>query len=275
MVMKTNGARSRILIFVAFVLLLGVGALFLPSNQVIERPGPTVNVLGDVADDAGSEVPLITLHGTKEYRGSAGQIDLLTVYVDGTPEYPLNWWQILRAQFNEKKQIAPMEWYYPNGASLKQVERVAEKQMSDSQLQATRAALSEAGLSGADALQLAQKADFAVAGIGGPSAGLAFALGVYDLATAGSLVGKHHVAATGEIDKAGNVRGIGGLPQKLWGAAAAGADTVFISPENCIDLPASVPNGMRVVPVATVAEAIAAAGKLGQGKGVNLPSCPV
>lgn len=94
--------------------------------------------------------------------------------------------------------------------------------------------------------------------IGGPSAGLVFALAVYDLLTPGGLAGDLVVSATGTIDESGEVGAIGGLEQKLWGAARAGTDLFLMPLSNCADLPARIPNDMRVAPVASLEEAIAA-----------------
>jgi PDZ domain-containing protein len=67
------------------------------------------------------------------------------------------------------------------------------------------------------------------ANIGGPSAGLAMALGIIDKLTGGHLTGNHTVAVTGTIDAEGNVGPIGGAPQKAIAAREAGA-TVFLVP---------------------------------------------
>ncbi len=64
----------------------------------------------------------------------------------------------------------------------------------------------------------------AVDQVGGPSAGMVFALGVVDLLTPGEMTGGKRFAGTGTIDSAGNVGAIGGIRQKLLGARAAGAE---------------------------------------------------
>jgi PDZ domain-containing protein len=65
-------------------------------------------------------------------------------------------------------------------------------------------------------------------GIGGPSAGLAFALEVMQK-LGRNLVRGHRVAATGEMELNGTVAPIGGIKQKTFGAREAGAD-VFLVP---------------------------------------------
>ena len=60
--------------------------------------------------------------------------------------------------------------------------------------------------------------------IGGPSAGMMFALGIVDKLTPDSLTGGRFVAGTGEISVNGAVSPIGGIQQKMAGARAAGSD---------------------------------------------------
>ena len=60
----------------------------------------------------------------------------------------------------------------------------------------------------------------------GPSAGTGFALGIVDKLTDGNLTGGHTVAVTGTIDADGKVGAIGGVVQKMAGAAASWRDAV-------------------------------------------------
>ena len=107
--------------------------------------------------------------------------------------------------------------------------------------------------------------------IGGPSAGLMFALGVVDKLTPGPLTGGTHVAGTGTIDATGRVGAIGGIQQKLVGARSAGA-TVFLVPEgNCADAAEAIPDGLRLVKVATLDQAVDALEEL-RGGG-DVPAC--
>lgn len=68
--------------------------------------------------------------------------------------------------------------------------------------------------------------------IGGPSAGMMFALTIYDLLTPGSLTGGQSVAGTGEINAAGVVGAIGGIAQKMVGAQDDGARLFLVPSEN-------------------------------------------
>lgn len=110
--------------------------------------------------------------------------------------------------------------------------------------------------------------------IGGPSAGLIFALAVYDSLTPGALAEGLTVSGTGTIDDAGAVGSIGGLEQKIWGALNAGSDLMLMPIANCVDLPDRLPDGVRVAPVATLGEAIAAIETVGAGgEPVGLERC--
>lgn len=110
-----------------------------------------------------------------------------------------------------------------------------------------------------------------VGDIGGPSAGLMFALGIVDKLTPGNLTRGRFIAGTGEISADGTVSPIGGIQQKMVGAREAGA-TIFLTPAaNCPDTAGSVPAGMRLVKVSTLSGAVSALQALAAGR--NVPSC--
>lgn len=114
--------------------------------------------------------------------------------------------------------------------------------------------------------------DIELEDVGGPSAGVMFALGIVDKLTPGAMSGGRHIAGTGTIDDRGNVGGIGGIPQKMVGARQAGA-TVFLAPaDNCKEAVSTVPPGLKLIKVETLAGAVAALDNLREGKG-KLPSC--
>ena len=107
--------------------------------------------------------------------------------------------------------------------------------------------------------------------VGGPSAGMMFALGIVDKLTPLNLTGGAFIAGTGEISLNGAVGPIGGIQQKMAAARAAGA-TVFLTPAaNCPDTAGAVPPGLRRVKVSSLAGAIAALRALKAGRPV--PSC--
>ena len=97
--------------------------------------------------------------------------------------------------------------------------------------------------------------------IGGPSAGLVFALGIYDKITVGELLAGRNVAGTGTITPSGDVGSIGGVRQKLASAERAGATVFFVPSGNCADL-TGVRTDLTVVKVSTLGEAISQLGVL-------------
>jgi PDZ domain-containing protein len=109
--------------------------------------------------------------------------------------------------------------------------------------------------------------------IGGPSAGLAFALTLIDELTPGELTGGRRVAVTGTIAISGEVGAIGGLAQKVSAVRQQGAD-VFLVPtaQGEADLARArevAGDDLAIVPVATLDEALAALAEFG-GNGLEL-----
>lgn len=109
--------------------------------------------------------------------------------------------------------------------------------------------------------------------VGGPSAGLAFSLGIIDVLTPGELTGGQRVAVTGTIDAAGNVGPVGGVAQKTAVAIDEGYD-VFLVPSDEVDEVRERAGGnLRVVPVDTLEQALDALASLG-GSGVERAAGP-
>jgi PDZ domain-containing protein len=111
--------------------------------------------------------------------------------------------------------------------------------------------------------------------IGGPSAGLMFALGIIDKVGPEDLTGGKFIAGTGEIDEqdpqSGKIDPIGGIQLKMIAAKRKGA-TVFLAPAgNCSDVRGDTPDGLQVVKVSTLHEAVQDLLKIKQGESV--PSC--
>jgi len=93
--------------------------------------------------------------------------------------------------------------------------------------------------------------------IGGPSAGLMWALGLYDLLTPGDLTSGRTIAGTGQIALDGTVIPIGGIEEKLVAAADAGASVFLVPQGNMGAARASGDHGLELVPVATFDDALA------------------
>jgi PDZ domain-containing protein len=94
--------------------------------------------------------------------------------------------------------------------------------------------------------------------IGGPSAGLMFTLGIIDKLTDDDLTGGRFIAGTGTVDADGKVGPIGGVLLKLITAREAGATVFLVPADNCAEAVTAVPEGLQLVKVGTVDEAVAA-----------------
>lgn len=341
---------------VAFVILLVM--TLLPSAYVIQQPGPVFNTLGSTTTADGEEVPLITVPDEKDST-TTGQLDLLTVQVSGNRERTPSWFELALAWFDRSRAVVPIDRIFPAGQTTEQRNTENAALMSDSQLEASAAALRELGYdvpgeiavgtvddagAAAGALQVGdvvtsvdgvaaanvdavRGAVQAAAGapvtvgytrgdtpatvtvtpkqtevdgqeqwllgiglqesfdlpvdvkiqlndVGGPSAGMMFALGIIDKMSDGDLTGGQHIAGTGTIDADGNVGPIGGIRQKLYGARDAGA-TVFLAPEsNCNEVVGHVPDGIRVFSTSTLAQSMTVLQTIREGGDLDaLPTC--
>ena len=94
--------------------------------------------------------------------------------------------------------------------------------------------------------------------VGGPSAGLMWAVGLYDLLTPGDLTRGRTIAGTGAIDLDGNVGAIGGIRDKVVAAEDANADVLLLPEANLAELRGMDTGGVRLVPVSTFDAAIEA-----------------
>ena len=353
---------SRSTVFGAWSLVVATLVLlvlsFLPSPYVIQQPGPVLNTLGTSPDADGNEVPLITVPDEKD-TPSAGQLDLLTVQINGNRERTPSWIELAQAWFDPSRAVVPLDRIFPSGQSTEQRNTENAALMSDSQLEASAAALRQLGytvpqdvvvgtiddsgasagvlrlgdvitaLDGAPAASVADIRSAVQAGggapvelgierdgaqssvsvtprltdvdgqqqwllgvgltlnfdlpvdvkiqinnVGGPSAGMMFALGIIDKMSTGDLTGGQHIAGTGTIDADGNVGGIGGIRQKLYGARNAGA-TWFLAPQsNCNEVVGHVPDGIRVFSVSTLQDSLTALETIRDGGDLDaLPTC--
>jgi len=101
--------------------------------------------------------------------------------------------------------------------------------------------------------------------VGGPSAGMMFALGIIDELSQQDITGGRKIAGTGTIDAAGNVGPIGGVQMKTIAAKRDGA-TVFLTPaDNCADAAKNAPGGLTLVKVTTLQSALDALATLRAG----------
>ncbi|SBT50916.1 YlbL family protein [Micromonospora narathiwatensis] len=94
--------------------------------------------------------------------------------------------------------------------------------------------------------------------IGGPSAGLMFALGIVDKLEPADLTGGKIIAGTGTIDDEGRVGPIGGIAQKLVGAKHAGAKVFLVPADNCAEAVSNPQPGLPLLKVTSLDDALKA-----------------
>lgn len=101
--------------------------------------------------------------------------------------------------------------------------------------------------------------------IGGPSAGLMFALEVYNQLIREDLTKGYRIAGTGTINIDGEVGPIGGISQKVIAAHKAGADIFFAPNERgakhsnykeAVKTAKDIGTNMKIVPVDTFDDAV-------------------
>ncbi|MBM6699171.1 Lon protease [Bifidobacterium pullorum subsp. saeculare] len=247
---------------------LAVVMLCLPGGYTVEWPGPTQDVLGE----SGGR-PVIAVKGAETHRDS-GRLLLVTVTAEGVPGYPVTAAQTLWAWFDPQQVVLPSEAVVPIGESGEEYADRTARQMASSQDKAVAAAFAfmrGRGMAVPDGATATMHVDE----IGGPSAGLMYALGLVDKLTATEETGGHTIAGTGTIARDGKVGAIGGIRLKMLGAKRDGA-TWFLAPAaNCDEVVGHVPQGLRDVRVSTLAEAYDALVAIGKGQGDSLPHCAV
>jgi PDZ domain-containing protein len=113
--------------------------------------------------------------------------------------------------------------------------------------------------------------DITLEDVGGPSAGMIFALAIVDRLTPGALVEGEHVAGTGTITAQGDVGPIGGISFKVVAAREAGATAFLVPQDNCAEAAAAAPDGLRLVKVTDLDSAVTALQDLTAGR--PTPSC--
>ncbi|UCM90219.1 YlbL family protein [Streptomyces marincola] len=115
--------------------------------------------------------------------------------------------------------------------------------------------------------------DIQLADVGGPSAGLMFALALIDRLEEGDLTGGAFVAGTGTIDNEGTVGPIGGVSMKTIAAREAGAEFFLTPEENCAAAAEDAPDGLTLIEVGTLDDALAALADIRAGDTDGLPRC--
>lgn len=141
-----NGRRNRRIGWVILILaLVGVVIIgFTPAPYAIEKPGPVFNTIG-TTQVKNKSVPVISIPSKTTYPTS-GALDMLTVNVTGDPTQPPSWAEIAGAWFDPSEAVVPMDELYAPNETVEQSNAEGTAQMTESQQDATAAALYAQGI---------------------------------------------------------------------------------------------------------------------------------
>lgn len=228
-------------------------ALVAPMNFVLINPGPSSPIFPKVVALKNQSAD----SSLKSYPVN-GNLYLLTIYVTNPQSY-VSGSMVLGCWVWGKCAALPRSVMYEKETTNKEELATSTKEMTTSQNVAVAAAKSYLTRKYPQ-INLEDFTDsslkVSLKNTGGPSGGLVFTLGLIDLLTPVDILQGRKVAGTGTINAKGEVGSIGGLTEKVLGAKDVGSSVLFISRENCLDLPREV-TGISVVAVDTVDEAVA------------------
>jgi PDZ domain-containing protein len=239
--------------------LLLIAPLLLPVNFVFVNPGEGTPLFPKMLKLSSSQpVSGKAVSDVKTYPVD-GQMFLLSIYVTN-PETVILGYQVLQCWAKATCVVTPRSVIYPKQTDDDNELAIGKKEMKKSQnsaLVATKKLLAKEypDLNFSKLTDNSLNVD--LKDTGGPSGGLIFALGLTELLSPENLLQGRKIAATGTISTAGAVGSIGGVQEKIVAAREAGVELLFISRENCDDLP-DVVKGVRVIAVSTLEEAITA-----------------
>ena len=232
-------------------------ALFAPLPYVVLTPGHAQNVLNKVITPSKSAPSSLQMYP------SDGRLYLLSILITNPAAY-VTGGELIYSWMRSDYAVMPRSLFYKDGRSAETEKAIAKSEMVDSQIAAKTAALAyiaENFPEDSAAKVKPSDLEISLAKTGGPSGGLAFAIGIVELLTPTNILHGRSVATTGTIDSNGNVGTIGGAAEKILAAKKAGA-TLFLVPRgNCKDLApnvATIPKGIKVAAVSTLKEAITA-----------------
>ncbi|WP_019549009.1 S16 family serine protease [Streptomyces sulphureus] len=260
--------RTRLVLSFLPALALLLAAVLAPLPFAVAQPGITADVLGEEKGKSVISVPRDEESG-EQAADEQGRL-LLTTIAATAPEASVRIGDVASGWFDSRRAVMPRAAVYPEGESVEEIEEHNASEMKDSQDAAVDAALRQLGRAPGSVDVTLRLAD-----VGGPSAGLLFSLGIIDKlegdGAGGNLTGGRTVAGTGTIDGRGKVGAVGGVPLKTQAAKRDGASVFLVPKAECQEARAELPDGLRLVPVATLDGALDALSKL--RKGENMPTC--
>lgn len=238
-------------------------AALAPLPFVVAVPGPTADVLGSAQGK-----PVITVTGAP-VRETKGQLRMTTIRATG-PSSTMRLHQLAGYWFTTDEAVMPREAVYSSGGSDEEIEKHNLEEMAESQSAAAEAALGYLHKDPKDV-----KVELNLADVGGPSAGLLFSLGIVDKldgdGSGGDLTGGRSIAGTGTITADGTVGAVGGVALKTQAARRDGASVFLVPKAECADARSELPEGLRLVPVTSLTDAVNALRALNRGEAP--PSC--
>jgi PDZ domain-containing protein len=225
-------------------------------------PGNAQNVL-----DQSAKAKTITLSKTApdslKLYPSDGKLYLLSILITNPAAY-VTGVELLYSWMKSEYAVMPRSLFYKDGRSAEAEKAIAKTEMVDSQIVAKSVALEylEKNYPQSSTVEIKPSdLNISLAKTGGPSGGLAFAIGIVELLTSENVLQGKSVAVTGSIDSAGKVGSIGGVAEKILAAKKAGATLILVPQANCQDLApniATIPSGIKVAAVSSLEEAMAA-----------------
>lgn len=255
---------------------LAIIVLFLPSAYVVEEPGPTQDVLGkssgkyviNVDNPNNPNKKAASAASGLKSHSKSGKLLLVTVNTSGVPGYEIPNIYAVLSWFDSKKQILPREVLVPVNQNASDYKKETNKQMTSSQSSAQVAALDYAKKH-LNVNVKNVKVKMHIDDIGGPSAGMMYALGILNKLTGVDLSGGKTIAGTGTIDNNGKVGAIGGIRLKMISAKRDGARWFLAPNSNCDEVVGNIPQGLNVVSVKTLDDAYKALEKIKAGKSIK------
>jgi PDZ domain-containing protein len=185
-----------------------------------------------------------------------GQMYLLSIWVTN-PETEILGYRVLGCWAEKDCVVVPRSVVYQPTTDDKAELAAGKMEMSRSQSSALLATKKLLAKYHPD-IDLSQMTDesikISLKNTGGPSGGLIFALGLTELLTPENILQGRKIAATGTISAEGKVGPIGGVEEKITAAGKTGTQIIFISRQNCDEVPKKV-EGVGVIAVSTLEEA--------------------
>lgn len=218
------------------------------------------NALLAAARELGFRVTEVRVQELNDDSPAAGRLragDVLTE-VDGTQVRDA---AELRALISDRTPGDPVRITYERGGRTASVDVVTRSAGGDGERRPVIGVLTEE-----EPLDVPFDVTINLEEVGGPSAGLMFALGILDKLDAASLTGGKYIAGTGEISPDGSVGPIGGITQKLLAAKRKGAVAFLVPQDNCAEAVAGAPDGLTLVKVGTIGEALTGLQALRRGQ---------